>query len=176
MTDLRFNVAQFLREHVGARRQYDFDEPALPLSDELLLAPLRGHAKFTRTKNGVLVAAQAEGKVRQVCGRCLIEYDEQIRAEFEEEFFSTVHVTLGTPLPKPEENDVFLIDENHLLDLGEAIREYALLALPIAPVCSDICQGLCPLCGTNRNENPCECVDQTVDERMAILKRLLNQD
>jgi uncharacterized protein len=174
MSDLQFNVAQLLRENVGARRQYEFNDPSLPLSDELTLVPLDGHVKFTRTKSGVLATAKASGAVIQTCGRCLTDYQQPISVAFDEEFFATIHVTMGTPLPKPDVDDAFVIDENHMLDLGNAIREYTLLALPIAPVCREDCQGLCPHCGVNRNESPCSCIEEITDERMAALRKLLD--
>jgi uncharacterized protein len=173
MSELKFNVAQLLRENVGAKRHHDFDDPRLPLTKEWTMAPVAGHVKFTRTKSGVWVSTEAAGNVNQVCVRCLTEYQQPIAVNFDEEFHSKIHVTLGTPLPKPEADDAFMIDENHLLDVGDAIREYALLELPLAPLCKEDCKGICPHCGANRNENPCECVDQSVDERMAALKQLL---
>jgi uncharacterized protein len=42
MTDLKFNVAQLLREEVGARREYNFDEAALPLDAETMLRKVVG--------------------------------------------------------------------------------------------------------------------------------------
>jgi len=43
MTDLKFNVAQLLREDIGARRDYTFAEDALPLDDETTLQQLDGN-------------------------------------------------------------------------------------------------------------------------------------
>ncbi len=40
--DLSFNVAQLLREEVGARRVYEFSEPELELDSELTLRDLVG--------------------------------------------------------------------------------------------------------------------------------------
>ena len=53
MTDLKFNVAQLLREDIGARRNYTFAEDALPLDDATILQQLEGKLRFTRTITGV---------------------------------------------------------------------------------------------------------------------------
>ena len=58
MTDLKFNVAQLLREEVGARNT--FAEDALPLDDETTLRQLDGKLRFTRTATGVLVDVDAQ--------------------------------------------------------------------------------------------------------------------
>jgi uncharacterized protein len=174
MSDLRFNVAQLLQQHVGATRQHEFDDPVLALEDGLELRPVAGQVKLTRTKNGVLVQTSAEGAVTLNCGRCLSDYSQPVEVAFDEEYHATVNVSTGVPLPGPDEDGAFLINSSHLLDLGDAIREYVLLALPIAPVCRADCCGMCPQCGINLNEATCDCVDEVVDERLAALKSLLN--
>jgi len=43
------------------------------------------------------------------------------------------------------------------IDLSIGIREAILLSVPISPLCSDQCRGLCPVCGRNKNEGECTC-------------------
>jgi uncharacterized protein len=43
------------------------------------------------------------------------------------------------------------------LDLEPLARDAVLLDLPLAPLCSDGCLGLCPQCGANWNNGPCDC-------------------
>jgi uncharacterized protein len=47
--------------------------------------------------------------------------------------------------------------ENGGLELEDILREQVLLALPMQRVCSDVCKGICPVCGKNRNETECQC-------------------
>ena len=37
------------------------------------------------------------------------------------------------------------------LELEEVLREQILLALPMQRICREDCQGICPVCGQNRN-------------------------
>ena len=60
-----------------------------------------------------------------------------------------------------------------LLDIGELLREQFQLALPMKPLCSDACRGLCALCGTNLNRSECDCKPEWEDPRLAPLKSLL---
>ena len=57
------------------------------------------------------------------------------------------------------------------LELEEAVREFTLLALPMQRVCSEACKGICPGCGTNRNESACGCKPD-VDDRWGALRNL----
>ena len=57
------------------------------------------------------------------------------------------------------------------LDLEPLARDAVLLDLPLAPLCSDGCLGLCPQCGANWNEGPCACPPST-DPRWSALDAL----
>jgi uncharacterized protein len=171
--DLTFNVAQLLREEIGGRRSYTFTERLLELDTDLVMRDLEGSVRFTRTASGVLADAEAHGAVEMQCTRCLAPAPQEIAVAFRDEFHSRVEVNTGFALPKPDEEDPFFIDELHMLDLGEAIREYALIALPMRPLCKPDCQGLCPTCGVDRNVETCNCQEAAGDERFAALRSLL---
>ena len=61
------------------------------------------------------------------------------------------------------------------LDIGALLREQFQLALPMKPLCSAACRGLCVQCGTNLNRTECECAPAWEDPRLAPLKSLLNR-
>lgn len=172
-TDLRFNVAQLLREEVGARRKYEFTEPRLMLDDTQVLRDLAGKVRFTRTPSGVLAAVEGAGVVETECMRCLKPIATQVTYPFRDEFHARIDVSTGATLPVPLEDDPFFIDEAHLIDLAEAIREYALMALPMRPLCQPECKGICATCGVDRNTETCSCEDGPTDDRFAVLKTLL---
>jgi uncharacterized protein len=175
MTDLKFNVAQLLREETGGRRHYEFAEEALPLDDDTTMRQLKGDVRFTRTATGVLADVHATGAVETPCTRCLNASTQAVELQFRDEFHSKIEVNTGMPLPKPDEEDPFYIDESHLVDLGEAMREYAILALPMQPLCKPDCKGICPSCGADLNAGDCGCQSDETDERFAVLKNLLKE-
>lgn len=174
--DLKFNVAQLLREEIGGRREYSFQEDSLDLDESLVLRQLEGTVRFIRTASGVLADVTARGNVEVPCVRCLTPVMQPVEMHFRDEFHSVIEVNTGVALPKPEEEDPFFINENHLVDLGEAIREYALIELPMRQLCRPDCKGLCPICGTDLNEATCNCQREETDERFAALRRLLDDE
>ena len=173
MSEFRFSVSQLLQEPTGATRFHQLDDAELITDNQLRMHPVQGTLRLTRTPNGVLADAKLHGSIELECGRCLTEYAEPIKLEFSEEYYQTVNVHTGARLPKPDQEDVFLIDETHKLDLGDAMREYVLLNLPPAPRCRPGCAGLCAQCGHNLNEGACTCVPETDDNQFAALSRLL---
>jgi uncharacterized protein len=58
------------------------------------------------------------------------------------------------------------------LELEDVLREQILLALPMQRVCSEVCQGICPVCGKNRNETRCDCKIESADDRWGALRKL----
>ncbi|MBZ5727816.1 MAG: DUF177 domain-containing protein [Acidobacteriia bacterium] len=61
------------------------------------------------------------------------------------------------------------------LELEDILREQVLLALPMQRVCSAVCQGICPVCGQNRNETACACTIESGDDRWGALRKLSTQ-
>ena len=58
------------------------------------------------------------------------------------------------------------------IDLEPLVRDAVLLELPLAPLCTDDCQGLCPVCGVNRNLTSCTCAAEARDPRWSALDDL----
>jgi DUF177 domain-containing protein len=71
----------------------------------------------------------------------------------------------------PDDLDVDFYDTDEI-DLGTVIETETTLALPMKPLCRDECQGLCPVCGGNRNLVQCSCQQRAPDPRLAALKDL----
>jgi uncharacterized protein len=72
----------------------------------------------------------------------------------------------------PATDPIYFIDEGWL-DLRKPLREQILLAMPMHLLCRPDCKGLCPNCGQNLNEGPCQCSTENIDPRLAVLKKLL---
>lgn len=66
--------------------------------------------------------------------------------------------------------------KNESLDLSELIRDTIFVNLPIKPLCSNECKGLCCSCGTNKNHQDCKCNNDPIDPRLSVLNKLLNGD
>jgi uncharacterized protein len=170
MTDIKFNVAQLLREEIGARRDHTFNEARLPLDDDLTLRQVEGTVRFTRTASGVYANAHVRGLVRLECVRSLEEFDQPVEFEFADEFHSVIDVVTAASLPKPYEEDPFFIDDRHMVDLGEAIREYALLELPMNPVSPAYRDKPVEVSFGDEDEPADEVAELPVDDRLARLK------
>ncbi|MBI2304997.1 MAG: DUF177 domain-containing protein [Chloroflexi bacterium] len=154
---MQFNVAHQLVQVVGATRLWKV-EGKMPSPQGDGDASLSGEGDFLRTDRGILVRGTLQVAVTLQCSRCLEMFDTAVSFSIEEEFYARRNLTSGAALPPPDELEAFMIGEDNILDLGEAIRQYALMALPMNPVCREDCAGLCSVCGTNLNHGSCQCL------------------
>jgi uncharacterized protein len=165
---LIFNVAQLLRDHEGATREYDYEQDRLHLNDELDedipesdATNISGHVRFMHVRHDVLAQGPGEADVVLNCVRCLNDFEQHIEYELEEVFRPSIDVITGLAVTpeEPEDEADLKIDANHLIDLGEAIRQQILVSLPMQPLCGPDCPGLYQyLDEINRDS------DQTEDE------------
>ena len=169
---MRFNVARLLRESVGTLKTYSVDESFAPL-EETRTDHVLGRLKLMRTDTGVWVSGTLEASVRSACSRCLREFMAPARLHIDDVYYPMLDVNTGARLPLPEDGESFCtIDTDHILDITEAVRQYAMLGLPMMPLCRSDCAGLCPECGVNLNEGSCSCETGQVDPRWLPLLNL----
>jgi uncharacterized protein len=172
---LQFNVAQLLKQQGPGTRSYTITDAVIPgLDDELILGrPINGQVKFHKTGHEIVVMGTFETGLIVPCTRCLTEVEVPITFEIEETFTPTIDIATGLQLPRHVDVDeATLIDEQHILDLTEVIRQSLYLNQPSHILCNAECLGLCPHCGINRNEEACDCEEEQVDVRWSGLQTL----
>ncbi len=174
---MEYNVAQLLKEQSGGMREHHLHEDIVSLDPDIKpLSALDGSIQLIRTSDGILARGALHASVELVCSRCLEPFAMPVRFIVEEEFHPTIDITTGASLPRVDEDEAATkIDGHHILDLTEVVRQDILLAIPPYPVCRNQCAGLCPKCGNNWNEGPCDCKDDDIDPRMEKLKTLLEK-
>ncbi len=163
---LRLNVGFLLKEGVGYTRDFEFDEPLVDISDDLTVHNLRGRVTLTRTPQGLYAQGQLRGQVDHECTRCLTDYRQPVSIRLSELYhYPPENAPPGEPV---------VSDDAHL-ELSPVVREDFLLSIPISAVCRPDCKGLCPSCGKNWNEGPCDCEDTSIDPRWAGLADLFKE-
>ena len=174
---MKYNVAQLLKEQSGGMRQYSLHEDISALDPDIIpLTALDGNILLIRRADGILARGTLNTSVEVNCSRCVEPFSLPIRFLLEEEFTPTIDITTGANLPiLAEQEEATQIDARHILDLTEVVRQDILLAIPPFPVCRSKCAGLCPHCGQNWNEGPCNCTDEKIDPRFEALRALLEK-
>jgi uncharacterized protein len=167
---MQINVAQQLKNPIGSTRSYTIDS-TLEMGPGML-CPVQGEVTFTRIGQGILVNGTLTAQAELECSRCLRPFRTPLHFSLEEIFYPTINIADGLPAPAPEEPSAFTIDEHHIIDLSEAVRQYCIMAIPMKPLCRADCAGLCPVCGGNLNDEKCNCQVPEIDPRWAKLREL----
>ena len=155
MSNMQINVAQLLKEPTGSSRTTALDHTVCLEQNEA--SHVCGQAELLRVAKGVLVRGTFTVERRLICSRCLTLFPQALVFSAEEEFCPSIDVISGNTLPLPEDSTTFTIDEHHILDMTELVRQHSLLAAPMKPLCKPDCAGLCPHCGADLNRKPCHC-------------------
>jgi len=101
------------------------------------------------------------------CDRCLKEFDSAIDLQQEQ-----IYKTDSTNLDKAEEITALPVDAIEI-DFTEVLNEMIILNHPIKKLCKENCKGICADCGTDLNENNCQCKEAGTDPRWDELRRLI---
>ncbi len=139
--------------------------------------PFVGTVQALRTEDSIVVRLAVKGEVELQCSRCLTAFRQPLQVDFAEEFRgSHGDAVPGELEDDPETGATFVRYQGDKIQVAEVLRQHVLLEVPMKPLCSNTCQGLCPDCGHNRNEGPCRCAAAGGgDERFEVLRQLLNR-
>ena len=122
--------------------------------------PVDIDAELAWASEDVVVTATIQAPWVGQCRRCLGDADGAITTRVREVYE-----------PSSDGEETYPLHGTQV-DLAPLVRDAVLLGLPPAPLCHEGCQGLCPVCGANRNETPCGCETGSADPRWAALDAL----
>ncbi len=182
MNGLRFNVAALLKEPTGAARERVIHVPPTTIGDRTLMVPLQGKVKLLRVgprrnqAGAILALGELTTAAAAECSRCLAATAHPVSFAFEATYYPQVDVVTGRTVAPHHDDLGFDLSANHELDLTEATRQHIELAMPLQPLCSATCAGLCATCGRNRNHERCQHEAAEIDPRLAPLRALLAPD
>jgi len=122
------------------------------------------------------VTGRASTRLELACSRCLEDLESPLSVDFELRYVpQTANAGEGEQEIADDDLATAFYKEG-ALDVIEMLREQFQLALPMKPLCTEACRGLCPECGANLNRTECGCAPAWEDPRLAPLKGLLNRD
>ena len=181
MSILVFDVSSALKnpgKEYGVEREVQL-ESIESFGDQIAFEPALLQATIVSDGDQLDIKGQASARIHTRCALCLQSASAAVVAP-----------VLRRYARRPTEDDSSDDVEVHPLedsqvDLAETAREALLLALPMRFYCKEGCKGLCPVCGTDSNTEPCDCMVQREQEAerekeqsnpFSVLKQLLTED
>ncbi len=168
------HVRQLQLERIRFNERYepgalDFFDPQLRQAAPILAS---GTAELSEALMEIRVRGHVSTRMEIACDRCLEPASFPIDSDFDLLYRPAAYS------PEQEEVNVEGAEmevgfyEGEGIELADIIREQILLSLPMHRVCREGCQGICPVCGQNRNLVECDCHLEPIDDRWAGLKDL----
>ena len=120
-------------------------EAPLGPAEEVLTGTVDLDVHLESVIEGILVRGDLGFDVELDCARCLTPVEDHVDVDVAEMYHEPGH---------EEAEEGYLIEDEHI-DLGTLLRDAIIMSVPVRVLCTDDCQGLCPVCGTDRNREDC---------------------
>lgn len=162
-------------------RKIRFDETFQPgqidfTGEDLTQAsPLRviGSAELLANLEGeIRIQGKYTVELTAACDRCLVQARFPLDTGFDLFYRPMADIADEEEIEIDEAETEIGFYEGGGMELEDILREQVLLALPMQRVCSEVCKGICPVCGKNRNDTDCDCKTETTDDRWGALRKL----
>jgi len=160
----RINVGFIVHADIGYAHEIPFELEKAVLGEDFILENFDGSVNVGRTPQGLVVQGSFSGDTSLQCMRCLNEFNYRLNWELTELYAFSKNSVSESGL---------LLPDSAQIDLAPLLREYALLEVPIKPIHSPDCKGLCIECGQDLNEMDCGHDQGHDNSPFSVLKNLL---
>jgi uncharacterized protein len=142
------------------------------------LDPLVFRLRFQLSGSMVEVDGQLTSRVDLECGRCLCRYQQDVKESFAFTFTPLLDEVADdqAEIELEAEQLGLVLYRGGVLELLPSLQDQAVMAMPIAHLCSENCKGLCPVCGQNLNQAQCNCSPRLFNSKFGVLAGLLDEE
>jgi uncharacterized protein len=182
---MHFDLRQLGRKGTGSIRDEHVERtfqpaqlaPSVGADEEYtVVAPVHLVMDVHKDGEAYRVTGRVQTRLQLVCGRCLDPFEIPIDSAFELRYVPEIQAGAeGEEREVAEDDLTTAFYKEDSIDLGELMHEQFVLSLPMKPLCSEACKGLCAQCGTNLNKATCDCTPEWTDPRLATLKGIFKE-
>ena len=135
-------------------------------SVEEFTEPVMAVGKIENRAGVLTVSGRLTAHMTCTCARCLKSFPKHLDLD--------ISAFLAEELQDEDLEDTYLLDGDYA-DMDEIARTTLVLNMEQRFLCKEDCKGLCPKCGKNLNDGPCDCREDQ-DPRLAVLGQLLENN
>lgn len=141
--------------------------------DSVYRSPISLHLRFVQSGRIIEATGHIQATLDVTCGSCLATFAYELAEDFALTFVPEAEQTDLAPEQELESDELGLIPyREDRLELLTPVQEQLLLAVPMHPLCSADCRGLCPECGVDLNTTTCTCGKKVFNSKFGILAQL----
>jgi uncharacterized protein len=172
MSELLLDLSQMREAQGRVERTYAADDLALEGDLFRIAGPVALSLAIQKDRLQYRLSGTVQTTLELVCSRCLVAFPMPVDERFDVRYLPHAEARTDGEVEIEDDDLSTAFYRDQRIDLGHLIQEQFVLTVPMKPLCKDSCQGLCPLCGNNRNTEPCACAVSWEDPRLAVLRRL----
>jgi uncharacterized protein len=154
MSGLAIDVATLRSD--SERVELETDATDLGLEPDAWRDRVRGVFQVEKLGEKLSIRGSVETTATLECARCLRDFQYPVRVPLEVLAERSGRARDADEAQLEREHDLVFFNGRQV-DMGDAARQALLVEVPMTPRCREDCRGLCPICGTDRNETPCAC-------------------
>jgi len=140
------------------------------------VSPYEASIKIVKMGSEVFLSGLVKCSVELQCSRCLNSFNYKINSPVDIAFRPASELKEeGCHEIQKDELDIGFY-RNNILDIDDVINEQLALNIPMKPLCTPECKGICPECGLDLNKTQCKCKSRDIDERFKILEKLIKRE
>jgi len=162
------SVGKLPKEGLEISKDFEFFSTDLVEESAVFLQPVCSEMNIKKIGNEIRIKGKVKTCLSIICSRCLIPFDFPIESNFDLAFLPEELNLVKEGLGSDDLNNFFYY--NRQIDLREVVLEQLNLTFPVKPLCSEECQGICPVCGKNQQLGKCGCVVKKSDPCLQKLK------
>jgi len=165
------DVDKLPREGLRIKREFEFFSVDLVDENAVFLEPVYAELNIKKLGEEIFVKGKITTRLNFICSRCLGTFEYPINSKFDLVYLPEELDAVKEQLEEEDINKFFY--SSCKIDIEELVLEQLNLAFPAKPLCSEDCQGLCPVCGRAIRNGECACVRKSRDPRLDKLKNFI---
>jgi uncharacterized protein len=155
-------------EYLFKCNEIPFKDKSITFCDNFFLA-----GKIKKFKENFLFTGKIKTKLKLQCNTCLTDFVYVLNANILLNYVRKDETNADEDYIN--EKEYYNSFEGFFINITEDIRQWILLNIPFYPKCKDDCLGLCQSCGTNLNEQKCDCDSRNNQNDYGIFNNIINK-
>jgi uncharacterized protein len=152
---------------------FSFDEKVSLINlEDPFFGNFKAQIELSKTHNQIILNTRFSVKALFECDRCANNFEHEIDGSYKMVYFFGNKPSDGE---NKDENLIYLHPDADRIEIGNDLRDFALLSVPMKKLCREDCKGLCIRCGKDLNEGDCDCDKSNNDARWLPLQELKNK-
>jgi uncharacterized protein len=159
------------KEGLAVSKDFEFLNADLVEENTVFLSATHAEAVVRRVGEEIWIKGSLTARLSFVCSRCLSPFEFPVDSSFDLVYLPGEMALMKEELDEDDLDRGFY--DNNQINLHEVILEQLNLTFPLKPLCSEDCEGICPVCGQVRRGDNCACLVKEEDPRLQRLKNFM---